>query len=105
MKVLFRKLKHAGMGYKFFYFTGLTLYIVFYVFFLRNVLMLKGIETVIRILVLIFFGIFGILYMIFGLASMFERKKKVFIPFSIFVFIFQLYLEWEVIILIVFIMF
>ena len=88
MKVLFRKLKHASMGYKFFYFTGLTLYIVFYVFFLRSILKLTGIETFIRILVLIFFGIFGILYMIFGLASMFERKKKVFIPFTIFVFIF-----------------
>ena len=90
MKVLFRKLKHAGTGYKIFYFTGLTLYIVFYVFFLRNLLLLKGIETFIRILVLIFFGIFAILYMIFGLASMFERKKKIFIPFTIFVFIFTI---------------
>ena len=87
MKVLFRKLKHASMGYKFFYFTSLTLYIVFYVFFLRSVLMLKGIETFIRIIILIIFGIFGILYMIFGLASMFERKKKIFIPFTIFAFI------------------
>ena len=84
MKVLFRKLKHASMGYKFFYFTSLTLYIVFYVFFLRSVLMLK------RIIILIIFGIFGILYMIFGLASMFERKKKIFIPFTIFAFIFTI---------------
>ena len=90
MKVLFRKLKHASMGYKFFYFTSLTLYIVFYVFFLRSVLMLKGIETFIRIIILIIFGIFGILYMIFGLASMFERKKKIFIPFTIFAFIFTI---------------
>lgn len=90
MKVLFRKLKHAGMGYKIFYFIGLTLYIVFYVFFLRSLLILKGIETFIRIIILIFFGIFGILYLIFGLASMFERKKKIFIPFTIFVFIFTI---------------
>ncbi len=90
MKVLFKKLKHASMGYKFFYFTGLTLYIIFYVFFLRSILKLQGIETIIRIIILILFGIFGILYIIFGLASMFERKKKVFIPFTIFIFIFTI---------------
>ena len=90
MKVLFKKIKNAGKGYKFFYFTGLILYIVLYIFFLKSILILHGIETLIRIILLAFFGIFGLLYLIFGLTSMLQRKKKVFIPFTIFIFIFSI---------------
>ncbi len=90
MKILFSKIKNAKMGYKFFYFSGLILYIVFYIFFLKSVLSLKGIETLIRIGLLIFFGLFGLLYLLFGLTSMILRKKKVFIPLTIFVFLFTI---------------
>ena len=90
MKVLFKKIKNAGKGYNFFYFTSLILYITFYVFFFRSMLILQGIETALRIALLIFFGLFGILYLIFGLTSMITRKKKVFIPFTIFALIFTI---------------
>ncbi len=90
MKVLFKKIKNAGKGYNFFYFTSLILYITFYVFFFRSMLILQGIETALRIALLIFFGLFGILYLIFGLTSMITHKKKVFIPFTIFALIFTI---------------
>lgn len=88
MKVLRKKIKNASKVMKLFYFLGLIFYFVSYGFFCHSILSLVGIETIIRIILLIVFGLFGLIYLIFGLTSMIERKKKVFIPLTIFVFLF-----------------
>ena len=74
MKVFFSKLKKANIVMKIFYFLSLILYWVSYGFFCRSVLSLTGIETVIRIVVLIFAAIFGIIYTVFGLTKIFQYK-------------------------------
>lgn len=89
MKVFFSKLKKANIVMKIFYFLSLILYWVSYGFFCKSVLSLTGIETVIRIVVLIFAAIFGIIYTIFGLTKMFQHKKVGFIILTVFTILFS----------------
>lgn len=91
MKVLLKKLHQAKKGMKFFYFLGILFYFISYAFFLINILSLVGIETVIRIVMLILFALFGICYLVFGLTTMFQKKTKHFICLSIFVFLFAFF--------------
>ncbi len=90
MKVLLKKLKNASKGMKFFYFLTLLLYFISYGFFCYSILKLQGIETFIRILLLILFAIYGLIYLIIGLTTTIERKKKVFIPLTIFALLFAI---------------
>ncbi len=90
MKVFFSKLKRANMVMKIFYFLTLILYWVSYGFFCKSVLSLVGIETVIRIIVLVVAAIFGLIYTIFGLTKMFQHKKVGFILLTVFTFLFAL---------------
>ena len=89
MKVFFSKLKKANIVMKIFYFLSLILYWVSYGFFCKSVLSLTGIETLIRIVVLIFAAIFGIIYTIFGLTKMFQHKKVGFIILTVFTILFS----------------
>ncbi len=84
MKVFFKKLKASKKGYKFFYFISLILYLTFYIFFFKSILSLTGIETFIRIILLIVFGIYALIYLIFGLTTMFKHKIKSFIALTVF---------------------
>ena len=89
MKVFFSKLKKANIVMKIFYFLSLIFYWVSYGFFCRSVLSLAGIETAIRIVVLIFAAIFGIIYTVFGLIKMFQNKKVGFIILTVFTILFS----------------
>ena len=75
---------------KIFYFLSLILYWVSYGFFCKSILSLVGIETVIRIVVLIFAAIFGLIYTIFGLTKMFQHKKIGFILLTVVTLLFSL---------------
>ena len=90
MKVFFSKLKKASIVMKIFYFLSLILYWVSYGFFCKSILSLVGIETVIRIVVLIFASIFGLIYTIFGLTKMFQHKKIGFILLTVVTLLFSL---------------
>ncbi len=90
MKVFFSKLKKASIVMKIFYFLSLILYWVSYGFFCKSILSLVGIETVIRIVVLIFAAIFGLIYTIFGLTKMFQHKKIGFILLTVVTLLFSL---------------
>ncbi len=89
MKVFFSKLKKANIIMKIFYFLSLIFYWGSYGFFCKSVLSLAGIETVIRIVVLIFAAIFGIIYTVFGLIKMFQNKKVGFIILTVFTILFS----------------
>ena len=78
MKVFFSKLKRANLIMKIFYFISLILYWIAYGFFCHSLLSLVGIETFIRIIVLVVAAIFGIIYTIIGLVKMFQNKKIIF---------------------------
>ena len=88
MKVFFTKLKKASWVMKFFYFIAIILYWVTYGFFCKSVLSLTGIETVIRTIVLIIMALFGLLYTILGLVTMFKSKKISFTILTIFTILF-----------------
>lgn len=83
MKVLLKKLKKCSKGSKIFFFATLLIYIVAFSFFVVNILKLKGIETALRVVMLVFFTLWFMLYSISGLVSLIIKKKKTFIGISI----------------------
>ncbi len=83
MKVLRKKLKKTSKISKFFYYLTSLLYIAALVYFIIGLLKLKGIETLIRILVIIFFSIWALLYVLGGLIAILAKKKKTFIFMTI----------------------
>lgn len=83
MKILMKKIKASNKGMKFFYFFTFIAYLVSYIFFFRSMLILTGIENVLRTILLIVFCLYGLLYLLMGLTSLIEKKKKVFIPLTI----------------------
>ena len=62
MKVLFNKLKKVNKVFLSIYIIILSLFIVSYVFLVKNLLSLTSIETVIRTIVIAFFGIWLLFY-------------------------------------------
>ncbi len=90
MKTFFKKLHHSPWGYKIPFYLTLILYFVSYGFFTVNLLQLVGIETIIRYIVLILFGIFGIIYLITSLVKIFERKKGLFIFLTVLAILFSI---------------
>ncbi len=90
MKKIWKCLKEIPLGYKIFYFITFLIYIVSYIFFFRSLLYLEDIETVIRYVVLFFFGIFGIFYLIVCFKKISQRKKGLFIFLSILAILFSI---------------
>ena len=78
MKVFFKKLKKANKIMEVFYFITLIGYWVTYGLLVANLLSLTGIETVIRIIVISLFALYGLIYTIFGLVTLFKNKKIIF---------------------------
>lgn len=83
MKVLRKKLKKVNKTKKLFYYATTLLYIITLIYFIYGLLKLKGIETLIRAIVIAFFIIWGFIYILSGLLSMLSKKKKSFIFLTI----------------------
>ena len=58
MKVFFRKLKRTKLSVRLIYYFVFLLFLVSYILFTKSLLLLNGIENVIRIIVIIFFSNF-----------------------------------------------
>lgn len=83
MKVLFKKLSKANKVTLSFFAVAFIAYLVLYGFLFKNILALKSIETVIRIITLIFLGIWFIVYTLVGLVKLIVKKYKLFIVFTV----------------------
>lgn len=83
MKVLRKKLKKVHGAKKFFYLISILLYIATFSYFIYGLLKLKGIETLIRGIVIGFFSIWLIIYILCGLLTMLSKKTKTFIFITI----------------------
>ena len=83
MKVLRKKLKKVHGFKKFIYYFSLIFYIITFSFFILSILKLKGIETILRIIVLTFFGLWFLIYILCGLLTMITKKNKTFIFITI----------------------
>ena len=88
MKRLIRKLHRVKKSARFtFYFLVLT-YLISYIFFSYNLLSLTGVETALRIIIIIFFFLWFVFYLLFNLVKLVLKKYKGFIISSIFTFLF-----------------
>ena len=74
--------KKASKVRKVFYFLILIFYVVAFVFFCRSILSLEGIETAIRMVLLIGFGLYGLLYLLSGIKAVMSSKKWKFVLLS-----------------------
>lgn len=79
MKVLRKKLKKVHILKKLFYNLTSILYIASLVYFIYGILKLKGIETLIRSIVIALFIVWGLIYLLFGLVTLLSKKKKGFV--------------------------
>lgn len=83
MKVLKKKLKKVHIAKKFFYTLTTILYLVSLIYFIYGILKLKGIETLIRSIIIGIFIVWFIVYALFGLITLISKKKKTFIFITI----------------------
>lgn len=88
MKVLKKKLKKTSKVQKLFYFLTIIGYLLSLTYFIYGLLHLKGIETALRIIAIIFFSLWFAVYALGGLISILAKKKKTFIVLTIFTLIF-----------------
>ena len=82
MKQLKKKLKKINIIKRLFYYLTIIIYLVTYSMFTYNLLNIK-IETTIRIIILIIFGIWFFIYLLQGLVSLLSKTKKTFIIITI----------------------
>lgn len=74
MKVLFNKLKKCNKIFLIVYLITLIIYLVSYIFLIKNLMGLSGIETVIRSIVISLFGIWLIAYFLWNLINLILKK-------------------------------
>ena len=84
MGVLSKKLKKANKVQRFFYHLTLIIYILCFGYFIYGLLHLGRIETVIRVIIIVFFTIWFLIYLLSGLLSILSKKNKTFIFLTIF---------------------
>ena len=89
MKILFRKLKRTNkVALSVFIVTFLS-YTIGYILFSKSLLSLSGIETLLRIIVIILFGSWLIGYLLTGLVKLIKRQYKAFVIMTVFSIIFS----------------
>ena len=88
MKVFMHKLKKTNKVFLTLYLLSVIFYLVSYIIFTINLIHLSNIETPIRILAIVFFGFWFIVWLIAGLMSMFTKKYKPFIILIVFTLLF-----------------
>lgn len=83
MKILFRKIKRSNKVALAFYLITTLLFIIGYVCFTKSLLYLVGIETFIRVIILILLFLWLLFYFLFGLSTMIVKKYKKFITLTV----------------------
>ena len=74
MKVLLNKLKKSNKVFLIIYLITSIIYLITYIFLIKNLISLAGIETVIRIIIIVIFGIWLITYILWNLINLILRK-------------------------------
>lgn len=90
MKVLFRKLKRTNKVALSVFIVTLIAYIIGFILFSKSLLSLSGIETFLRILAILFFGIWILIYLFTSLVKLIKRNYKIYILMTVFTIIFSL---------------
>lgn len=79
MARLIKRFKRTKKLTRFIYYFILIAYLISFIFFAKNLLSLQGIETALRIIVLIIFGMYFILYSFWNLLNIVHKKYKTFL--------------------------
>lgn len=74
MKVLFNKLKKTNKIFLIIYLITFILYLITYILLIKNLIGLTGIETAIRIIVIVIFGIWIFIYFLWNLINLILKK-------------------------------
>lgn len=83
MKILFRKLKRTNKVALSVFIVTLLAYIIGFILFSKSLLSLSGIETFLRILVILLLGGWLLAYLLTGLVKLIKRRYKAFITMTI----------------------
>lgn len=81
--VIFKKLKKVNKFLLLFFILTLISYLLSYIFFSKSLISLVGIETLIRVIVLVFFFFIYLLYTLGGLISLILRRAKTFLGITL----------------------
>lgn len=90
MKAFINKIKKANKALLVLYFISLIAYAVSYVLLTINLIHLSTIETPIRIIVIILFGVWLFIWLISGLLSLFTKKYKPYVILIVFTILFTI---------------
>ena len=77
MKKLIRKLHKTKKLPRYMYYILSTIYLISFILFAKTIINLKGIETIIRVIGLIFFSLYFLLYVLWGLLNLVQKKYKI----------------------------
>lgn len=83
MKVFFKKLKKCNKAEVTLYFLTLVLFLIGYIFFIKSILSLAGIETILRVFVIVLLSAWALYFPLAGILAMFEKKHKRFVKLTI----------------------
>lgn len=89
MKSFINNLKKSNKVYLVVLLISLCSYLVGYVIFIKNIAVLTGIETLIRLILIILFGLWFLVWLIMGLVYLFNKKYSNFIIMIVFTVIFN----------------
>lgn len=90
MKILLKKLKKVSKVALSFFSIATLLYLILYVFFIINLLSLNDVETLIRIFLIAFFGVWIIIYFLVSLIKIITKKYKLFTFLTVLTFLFNI---------------
>ena len=76
MNKMVRKLKKSNKALRRIYYLVIIIYIVSFLIFMKNLLSLKGIETFLRIILILFFTIYIFVYAFWNLLNLLQKKYK-----------------------------
>ena len=76
MNKIIRKLKKSNKGARILYYLTIISYFISLILFIKSLLSLTGIETLIRTIVIILFIIYFIFYLFWNLLNLLQRKYK-----------------------------
>ena len=85
MKSIIRKFKKLNKSYQIMFFIVSILFLISIIFISQGLLLLKNIETVLRVIFLIFIYISYFIYLFISILLLFSKKNKSYIGNSIFV--------------------
>ena len=89
MNKFIQKLKNSNKVYLSILIITLIAYIIGYTIFVKNIAVLTGIETLVRMILIILFGIWFLVWLIMGLVYVINKKYSSFIIMIIFTLLFN----------------